>query len=170
MTEQRDGTSTAGRTHSRARLAALALFLATGGCGKSENGMARYVPAEQTARQALVAGLDAWKGGAAAGEVKGTKPLVFVTDSYRRPKERLVGYEILGEVPGDVPRCYAVDLRFAPPREEKVRYVVVGIDPLWVFRQEDYQFLTHWDHHMEDASDRPPVEAPKPHPDSARHH
>jgi hypothetical protein len=123
--------------------------VAIAGCGRGED-FTRYIPAEATAREALAAGLEAWKGGAAAGEVEGTKPLVFVTDSYRNPKERLAGYEILGQVPGNVPRCFAVELRFDPPREEKARYVIVGIDPLWVFRMEDYQLLTQWDHHMKD--------------------
>ena len=132
------------------------------GCGRGD-GTARYIPAEQTARDALTAGLDAWKSGSPAGEVADTKPLVFVTDSYRGQNERLVDYEILGQVPGNVPRCFAVDLQFDPPREEKTRYVVVGIDPLWVFRMEDYQLLAQWDHHMDDEETRSnqPLEASK---------
>jgi hypothetical protein len=142
--------------------AALAVSLVAEGCGSSD-GTARYIPAEQTARDAIVAGLNAWKGGAAAGEVAGTKPLVFVTDSYRDHSERLVDYEILGQVPGDVPRCFAVELRFDPPRKEKTRYVVVGIDPLWVFRMEDYHLLAQWDHHMDDEAtpSKPPTQAIK---------
>jgi hypothetical protein len=142
--------------------AVLAACLGASGCNRRDS-TARYIPAEKTARDALVAGLDAWKGGAAAGEIAGTKPLVFVTDSYRNSKERLVGYEILGQVPGNVPRCFAVELRFEPPREEKTRYVIVGIDPLWVFRMEDYQLLAQWDHHMEneDPPARQPAEAAK---------
>ena len=132
------------------------------GCGRGD-GTARYIPAEQTALDALTAGLDAWKGGSPAGEVAGTKPLVFVTDSYRVQNERLVDYAILGQVPGNVPRCFAVDLHFDPPREEKTRYVVVGIDPLWVFRMEDYQLLAQWDHHMDDeeTGSTKPTEATK---------
>lgn len=142
---------------------ALAACVATGGCGRG-NPAARFVPAEGAARGAIVAGLDAWKAGTPAGEVPGTKPLVHVVDSYRDPGEKLVGYEILGEVPGDAPRCFAVDLRFEPPRTEKVRYVVVGIDPLWVFRMEDYQLLSQWDHHMKDEQPAAagPAEAVKP--------
>jgi hypothetical protein len=75
---------------------------------------------------------------------------VCATDAYRDPGERLAGYRILGEVPADAPRCYAVELRLHPSRIEKTRYVVVGIDPLWVFRMEDYQLLSQWDHRMTD--------------------
>jgi hypothetical protein len=124
---------------------ALAAWLS--GCGRGD-ASARYTPAEADAQAAVAAAMDAWQLGIEPGEIPETSPLVFLTDSYRQPGETLVSYEILGEVPGDVPRCYAVDLQFDPPREEKARFIVVGIDPLWVFRQEDYQLLTHWDHHM----------------------
>jgi hypothetical protein len=84
-------------------------------------------------------------------------PLIHVTDEHRRPQEKLIAYEILGEVPGDTPRCFAVDLQYDPPRREKARFVVVGIDPLWVFRLEDYQLLAHWEHKMPPLEPKPPV-------------
>jgi hypothetical protein len=47
-------------------------------------------------------------------------------------------------------RCYVVGLKFDnPPAERRERFVVVGIDPLWVFRKEDYDKLAHWEHPME---------------------
>lgn len=149
----------------RPRSALVLIGIAAGaitlGCGRADTS-ARFVPAEETARAAIAAGLDAWKTGTPAGEVPGTKPLVYVVDSYREPKEKLASYEILGEVPGDAPRCFAVDLRFEPPRTEKVRYVVVGVDPLWVFRMEDYQLLSQWDHHMKDEEEKAPVSTGPP--------
>jgi hypothetical protein len=58
-------------------------------------------------------------------------------------------FEILGEVPGPTGRCFAVRLKLREPvAEEKVRYAVFGIDPLWVFRQEDLEMLGHWEHPM----------------------
>ena len=44
----------------------------------------------------------------AAGAVPGTKPVVYVIDSHRKPGETLDSYEVLGEVPGNAPRCFAV--------------------------------------------------------------
>ena len=158
----RPGRERAPKAFSVTASVALALFAA--GCGEGGD-PARFVPAEETARSAIRDGLDAWKAGAPAGEVPGTKPLVYVVDSYREPKEKLASYEILGEVPGDAPRCFAVDLRFDPPRSEKVRYVVVGIDPLWVFRMEDYQLLSQWDHHMKDEQAAPAPSDKNPSPD-----
>lgn len=121
------------------------------GCGRS-SGTERYIPSEDTARKALDATLSAWRDGAAAGSVPNTKPEVFVTDSHRRADQKLEAFEILGLVPGNAPRCFAVKLQLVnPDAEERVRFVIVGIEPLWVYRQEDYDMLTHWEHPMPPA-------------------
>jgi len=91
--------------------------------------------------------------------IEGTSPAVHITDTFRRPDEALVDYHILGEVPSENPRCYAVDLRFTPERVERARFTVTGIDPLWVFRLEDAQLLAHWEHNMTQA-DASPSETP----------
>ncbi|MBI5760289.1 MAG: hypothetical protein HZA46_17375 [Planctomycetales bacterium] len=100
----------------------------------------------------MEATLSAWQSGEPAGTVPNTKPEVFVTDSHRRPDQKLEAFEILGPVPGNAPRCFAVKLKLVyPDAEERVRFVVVGIEPLWVFRQEDYDMLAHWEHPMPPA-------------------
>jgi hypothetical protein len=109
----------------------------------------RFVPSTTQAEGALRSVFDAWKAGQPPGMVPDTSPAVHVTDTFRKPEERLVDYHILGEVPTDKPRCYAVDLRFEPERIERTRFTVVGIDPLWVFRGEDVELLSHWEHNME---------------------
>ncbi len=128
----------------------LALFaVLLTGCGDSS---ARYVPSVTQAEAAVTASLEDWKRGLPAGPVADTKPAVQVVDSQRRKLPVLSDYQILGEVPGNAPRCLAVRLRWAnPEKEERARYVVVGIDPLWVFRQEDYDLLSHWEHPMEES-------------------
>jgi hypothetical protein len=106
-----------------------------------------------------------------------TTPAVHVTDTYRKPDESLVDYRILGEVPSDRKRCYAVELRFAPERAERTRFLVVGIEPLWVFRLEDAENLAHWEHNMEAPEapaeaegtvDASPVLPPEPPPAEAQ--
>lgn len=98
--------------------------------------------------------LNAWRDGVPAGSVPNTKPEVFVTDAHRRPGQKLEAFEILGPVPGNAPRCFAVKLKLVnPDAEERVRFVIVGIEPLWVFRQEDYDMLTHWEHPMPPTTD-----------------
>jgi hypothetical protein len=126
---------------------AASIVLLLQGCGKQDT-TAKYTPSQVDAEAAVETAMNAWKSGVPAGPVPDTSPLIHLADSYRKPDETLKEFEILGEVPGDLQRCYAVNLVFDPPREEKARFVVVGIDPLWVFRMEDYQLLTHWDHYM----------------------
>jgi hypothetical protein len=134
------------------------LLGAVAGCGRDDR--ARFTPAEGVAVRALESGLVAWQHGQPPGPVAGTSPVVQVVDGYRRPGQRLAQFEILGTAPGDGPRVYAVRLILDGPREEKrVRFVVLGINPLWVLRYEDYEMLAHWDHPMDDVGKKSP--APK---------
>src|SRR5262245_12965177 len=134
------------------RVLCYGVIVAAAGCGGDPR--ARYIPAEPAARQALEVALAAWQDGQPPGPVAGTTPLVRVVDGHRRPGQKLQDFEILGPAPGDGPRVYAVRLTLDGPREEqKVRFVVLGIDPLWVVRYEDYEMIAHWEHPMdEDAS------------------
>lgn len=136
------------------RLVAHALLaLCAIGCGRRA-GNERFVPSEATARRALGAVLEAWKAGEPADRtIRLADPTLNleVADTARRPGQRLVEYEILGEVSAEGPRCLVVRLRLEAPREEiEVLYYLVGIDPLFVFRQEDYELLTHWEMAMPD--------------------
>jgi hypothetical protein len=141
---------------SATRLCATLLFAATAaGCSDpaaptaSSADIERFVPSPEQSETALRAVFEAWRQGTPPGLVPDTTPAVHVTDTFRKPDETLVDYRILGEVPSDKKRCYAVELRYAPERAERTRFLVVGIDPLWVFRLEDAENLAHWEHNME---------------------
>ena len=123
------------------------IFIATsGGCHDRTQD---FVPPSQTAQSALTRALETWQAGGTAGDVAGSKPAIYVTDTNRKAAQKLVQFRILGETHGLSGRTYAVDLQFeSPPEHLKVEYIVVGIDPIWVFRREDYELLMHWDHHM----------------------
>lgn len=87
--------------------------------------------------------------------IANTKPQVHITDAHRKAGQRLEEYQILGEVPGDAPRCFAVKATFSnPAAEERIRFVVIGIDPLWVWRHEDLELLSHWDHKMDPVTEK----------------
>jgi hypothetical protein len=123
------------------------------GCGEPQWTNDRYVPRAPVAEQSVVAALTAWQNGQGPGAVAGVTPAVQVIDSHRKPEQRLESFQILGEVPGEGPRCFAVSLKLAnPPEERNAKYVVVGIDPLWVFHEEDYAMLAHWEHPMPSES------------------
>src|SRR5689334_5575720 len=89
--------------------AVLLALLAAAGC--RPRGTERYVPTEPAARRALEAALRAWQEGSADPNINTVSPPVVVSDSVRRPGQRLVRFEVLGEVPGDGPRQFAVRLR-----------------------------------------------------------
>jgi hypothetical protein len=108
----------------------------------------RFIPAGPKARQALEAALGAWQRGAPHGAVPGTAaPVVEFVDSHHKPGQRLKSFAVLSVAPGDGPRTFSVRLTLEGPAEEvRARYVVVGLDPLWVIRHEDFEMLAHWDH------------------------
>jgi hypothetical protein len=128
-------------------LAFVLLLDCLAGCGGSGRASyERYIPSADKAHQALDAALQDWQAGKAPGRIAAHAPPLQVVDSRRRPGQRLASYAILGEAPGDGPRCFAVRLKLENPSEElKARYVVYGIQPLWVMRHEDYDMMIHWE-------------------------
>ena len=131
------------------RLGWAALLAVAVGCSERGPRAEEFVPAEAVARAALDASLRAWMQGEASSPVVGADPPVEVADGLRTKGRTLVRYEILGPVPADAPRCFAVRLTLGNPTQElRERYVVLGLNPLWVWRHDDYVMLTHWDHTM----------------------
>ncbi|MFM2093218.1 MAG: hypothetical protein RIS70_342 [Planctomycetota bacterium] len=121
--------------------------------GCSSRKVADYVPSESAAREALVKALDEWKQGKPAGTIEG-KPAIQVGDSLRTPGQILESYEILGELPEDGGRRFTVQVKLSNPAvEEKLYYIVLGIDPLWVMRREDYNMIGHWEHKMSEGGE-----------------
>jgi hypothetical protein len=144
------------RTVGFATLLTCAAFV---GCKSRTEG--DYRPSEEHCRRALSAALDAWKSGEPPGRIEGT-PAVQVGDTLRRPGQKLKSYEILGENAGDQGRQFAVRVIFTDPAaEEKIDFILIGIDPIWVFRQEEYDMVTHWEHKMPPARDAKEAVAPQ---------
>jgi hypothetical protein len=130
----------------------------TSGCSRSNRD---YTPSSLTAEGALRAGLDAWKAELPVGPVPDTNPIVHVVDMNRKPDQRLKAYKILGEKAVPSGRTFTVVLELEEPTEEvRTYYHVVGIDPLWVFRKEDYELLSHWDHYMPPDEEQSKEESP----------
>ena len=124
----------------------LSLFVFAGlslaGC--SGNSDTSYVPKANDAQDAVKLALDAWKNGQ-SGEPAGKLPsgaTVRGIDADWAEGKKLSGYEIVRELPADsaaAPRKLIVKLTYAdggPPQE--ATYYVVGIDPIQVFRDKDY--------------------------------
>lgn len=116
--------------------------------GCAESSSERFTPSPDAARTALEKALAEWQAGRPPGPMEGT-PAIQVGDTQRRSGQVLVNYEVQGELPFENGRRFQVRLTFdKPAAEEKAQYVVVGIDPLWILRREDYDMVTHWEHPM----------------------
>jgi len=130
------------------RGSALILILMCGCQGEPE-GFARYVPAPSSARRAVEMALEDWRAGNPPRAIESVAPQVCVVDSLRPAGRRLERFEIVGEVPADNARGFVVRVVLeGEDTPQRARFLVVGIDPLWVYRQEDYESFSHWMHAM----------------------
>ena len=114
------------------------------GCGQA-NKVEDFTPATNNARTALTAALEHWKAGKPLGTIPDTKPTVEVVDSQWRGGQKLKSYEIISEAPppqGQGPRTFTVRLTLAQGAPIETQYMVVGIEPLWVYRKEDFAKLS----------------------------
>lgn len=127
----------------RGLLAAGLLWLA--GCGGGGGNVTDFTPPADRARAALTAALDHWKAGKPPGTVPGTAPVVEVTDTPWKNGQKLKGYEIVSETPpadGQGPRTFTVRLTLEKGPPVETQYMVLGIDPLLVYRKEDFAKLS----------------------------
>lgn len=128
------------------RLALVVFFTAIAvcatGCHKAD--VKDYVPAEEVARKALGAALDAWKSGKRPDQIGASNPTVNAQDIQWRDGKKLADYEIVGPAPAeDQNQRFTVKLKLAGEAAPKeTTYVVVGKDPLWVFSAESYRQLS----------------------------
>jgi hypothetical protein len=109
--------------------------------GCSARGYDRYIPSEDKARQALEATLNAWRDGKRPGAIEGAPTAVQAVDTQWLAGQQLASYEIVGEESGEGPRVFSVKLTMKRPagKQLSVRYLVVGKEPLWVYREDDYK-------------------------------
>ena len=107
------------------------------GCGASEK---KYTPSVNSAREALDTALKTWKSGAAHAKVEGYKVPIDVFDARWQRGKKLESYEILNEEKSEgIARVFSVKMKLDEDKEEKeVKYYIVGIDPLNIFREQDY--------------------------------
>ena len=103
-------------------------------------------PTVDRARTALEASLNAWRSGKKPGLVEGTNPPVQVADNDWSLGRKLSAFEILREQPSESDKRFVVKLTYAAPASDtEAVYVVLGIDPIAVFREEDYERTLNMD-------------------------
>ena len=142
------GGQAAGGTRRSSLLGGVLILLLAAGCGRSRPPEA---PPADAARAALVAALDAWKGGKPPGQLDGPPRVNAVDPDWQRGLP-LEGYEVLGDEAGAGLRTFTARLTLGgPTRQQESRYVVFGKEPVNVMREEDFQRNAN----MEDAPPAP---------------
>jgi hypothetical protein len=130
----------------RLSLALLALLgsFAVSGCGPKRVA-SDYVPAASQARQALEQMLASWQRGETDKpefQLSGGGPRVQIIDKEFKAGKKLLQSEIVSEKPTQPngPRQIAVKLTFeGSDSPVEATYFVVGIDPLLIFRDKEYE-------------------------------
>jgi hypothetical protein len=96
-------------------------------------------PKTTQARSALETSLDAWRAGKKPIELARADPPVQIADNEWNNGRKLASYEILREEPSSIDKRFAVKLTYAGSADaSEVRYIILGAQPLLVFREEDY--------------------------------
>lgn len=141
-------------------LVTLGVGVAGLGCSEPDPAGARqgYWPDEKTAKAALQASLESWSPGQVQASLSARRPRVETWDSTRGNGRELLGFDILGLVGTGQEQIFAVKLTLGnPPEERTERYLVRGLDPIWVFLFEDYERISHWEHEMTVGGESAPV-------------
>ena len=109
-----------------------------------------FMPSWNEARQSLDSALIAWRNAPTPlPDSFNTRSVQFV-DKRRKPDQRLLGFEILGQSDIENARQFTVRLNLEGEESPQlVKYNIVGRDPVWVFRLEDYEMFSHWEHDMD---------------------
>ncbi len=113
------------------------------GCSKGGN-VSDFTPAADNARASLDKALKHLQDGGATGAVPGTSPAIEITDTKWKPGQKLKSYEILGEEPSSNTAARLFKVRLTPPTGAPIEttYAVLGIDPLLIYRDEDFNKLS----------------------------
>ena len=90
------------------------------------------------AREALQTALTTWQSGTAHGTIAGSKPAINVFDLRWQQGQKLVSFDITEELPGQEHPTFNVKMKLDNKPAETNTYLVVGIDPLLIFRDKDY--------------------------------
>jgi len=143
------------------RLAALACWAAlaasTSGCAaRNDDATPAFLPAWDEAKHALVSALSAWRDASSPLPASFNTRSVQFVDKRRRPQQRLLSFQILGQADVENARQFTVRLNLeAEESPQLVKYNIIGRDPVWVFRLEDYEMFAHWEHDMDEPAPGP---------------
>ncbi len=132
------------------RVCCAVLFAFIAGCERGgEAPTPAFVPSWAEARQALESSLSAWRDAPLPLPASFDTHAVQIVDKTRKPDQRLLSFQILGQSDIENTRQFTVRLNLEGEESPQlVKYNVLGRDPVWVFRLDDYELLSHWQHDM----------------------
>jgi hypothetical protein len=114
------------------------------------------MPGWEEARSSMVTVLSAWRDAPSPLPASFDTPSVMFIDKRRRPNQRLAAFEILGQTDVENARQFTVRLELEGEESPQlVKYNIVGREPVWVFRLEDYEMFSHWEHDMDEPDQAP---------------
>jgi hypothetical protein len=115
------------------------LAFALGGCSRADRSELDILPESDKARAALEKALTAWKNGEKMGKIQGDSHGIEVADRVWMSGGKLAAFEIIGADDKPGPRWFRVRLTMKGAQPQQVNYAVLGLDPLWVYREEDFK-------------------------------
>lgn len=104
------------------------------GCGNDT----APLPKADVARGSLEAGLTAWKEGRPASSLTDGKPAIDFVDYQWKAGKKLSAFTIGADETAEGTHAIAVGLTIDGQPEKQVQYMVLGLDPVHIFRDEDY--------------------------------
>ena len=112
------------------------------GCGSGS----APLPSTVASRQALQASLDAWKAGKPASTLSAEKPSIEAVDFEWKAGKVLTEYVLGEESPGQGTQTFSVTLTLqGEPAAKSVQYMVLGLDPIRIYRDEDFNRAMNMD-------------------------
>lgn len=126
----------------RALLPFLLATAALVGCGQGS----APIPSAVEGREALRASLDAWKAGKPASSLAGGKPSIEAVDFEWKAGKVLSDYALGAEASGQGTQTFAATLTLkGQPTPKAVQYMVLGLDPIRIYRDEDFNRALNMD-------------------------
>lgn len=137
-------------------LAAAAAAALGSGCGSSTRA---FAPSETAAREALETSLSAWQKGRKPDQVATDAAPIHPVDGHWQAGEVLESYKIVAEEPQpgeeDATKRFSVALKMKAAKDEtSTHYIVLGRNPIWVYRDQDYERLVNMEDNPRAAAKR----------------
>ena len=112
------------------------------GCG----GGSAPLPSHDAARKALTGSLEAWKAGKPASTLAAEKPSIEAVDFEWKAGKILTDFTLGDESPGQGTQTLGATLTLKGEKAPKaVQYMILGLDPVRIYRDEDFRRALNMD-------------------------